>query len=163
MCALLRTTEYLTLVALTHKQAQLRCLPYMYSYIINHDQAVRLTTDRMNTSLHSQYTAKHLKLSPTQLYEHLMHILVYLGRSRNLGTTFSAHVPDADKLIVYTDSDWGVMRSTTGFVILLAGAAIVAVSCRVSVRKSILNTSPITRPPQGERPSRRHCRKLGRK
>ena len=35
---------------------------------------------------------------PTEeLYECLMHILVYLGRSRNLGTTYSAHVPDAGK------------------------------------------------------------------
>ena len=31
---------------------------------------------------------------------------------------------------MYADSDWGVTRSTTGFVILLAGAAIVAVSRR---------------------------------
>ena len=27
-----------------------------------------------------------------------MHVLVYLGRTRNLGCTFSAHVPDASKL-----------------------------------------------------------------
>ena len=33
---------------------------------------------------------------PTEgLYSCMMHVLVYLGRSRNLGTTYSAHVPDA--------------------------------------------------------------------
>ena len=33
---------------------------------------------------------------PTEgLYDCLMHILVYLGRSRNLGVTFSAYVPGA--------------------------------------------------------------------
>ena len=68
---------------------------------------------------------------PTEeLYECLMHVLVYLGRSRNLGTTFSAHVPDANKLKAYADSNWSVTRSTTGFVIMLAGAAITAVSRR---------------------------------
>ena len=65
-----------------------------------------------------------------ELYEHLMHVLVYLGRSRNLGTTFSAHVDEADKIKVYADSNWGVTRSVTGFVIMLAGAAFVAVSRR---------------------------------
>ena len=59
-----------------------------------------------------------------------MHVLVYLGRSRNVGITFSAHVPDASKMKAYADSNWGVTRSVTGFVIMLAGAAIVAVSRR---------------------------------
>ena len=49
-----------------------------------------------------------------EMYEHLMHILVYLGRSRNVGTTFSAHVPNADEMIVYADSDWGVTHGVRG-------------------------------------------------
>lgn len=64
------------------------------------------------------------------LYDCLMHVLVYLGRSRNMGITYSAHMPRADKLIAYADSNWGVTRSTTGFVIMLCGAAITAVSRR---------------------------------
>ena len=68
---------------------------------------------------------------PTEpLYECLMHVLVYLGRSRNLGTTFSAHAANADVLHAFADSDWSVTRSTTGYVIMLAGAAIVAASRR---------------------------------
>ena len=59
-----------------------------------------------------------------------MHVLVYLGRSRNLGLTFSAHVPGAAKLSAFADSNWSVTRSVTGFIIMLAGAAIVAVSRR---------------------------------
>ena len=65
------------------------------------------------------------------LYEHgLLHALVYLGRSRNLGCTFSAHVPEASQLKAYADSNWSVTRSVTGFVIMLAGASIIAVSRR---------------------------------
>ena len=52
------------------------------------------------------------------------------GRSRNLGITFSAHVPEAPSVRAFADSNWGVTRSVTGFVIMLAGAAIVAVSRR---------------------------------
>ena len=68
---------------------------------------------------------------PTEeLYECLMHVLVYLGRSRNVGITFSAHMPNADQLMSYADSNWGVTRSTTGFLIMLCGAVICAVSRR---------------------------------
>ena len=67
---------------------------------------------------------------PTEeLYECAMHVLVYLGRNKNLGATFSAHGTDAGKVKVYADSNWNITRSVTGFVILLAGAYIVAV-CR---------------------------------
>ena len=68
---------------------------------------------------------------PTEeLYECLMHVLVYLGRSRNLGITYSAHVPKANELHAYCDSNWSVTRSTTGYNIMLAGAAITCVSRR---------------------------------
>ena len=68
---------------------------------------------------------------PTEeLYECLMHILVYLGRSRNVGTTFSAHMPGAHVLKAYCDANWTTTRSTTGFFIQLAGGTICAVSRR---------------------------------
>ena len=68
---------------------------------------------------------------PTKdLYDCLMHVLVYLGRSRNLGVTYSAHVPDAKLLKAFSDSDWSITRSTTGFVLMLAGGAIGTVSRR---------------------------------
>ena len=65
-----------------------------------------------------------------ELYECAMHVLVYLGRTRKLGTNFSAHVEGADRIRAYADSNWGVTRSVTGFVVTLAGAAISAVSRR---------------------------------
>lgn len=68
---------------------------------------------------------------PTEeLYECLMHVLVYLGRSPNLGTTYSAYAPNANKLIAYADSNWATTRSVTGYLIMLAGAAIIAASRR---------------------------------
>ena len=68
---------------------------------------------------------------PTEeMYECLMHVLVYLGRSRKLGTTYSAHVEFANHLRAFADANWSLTRSTTGYAIMLAGAAIVSVSRR---------------------------------
>eukprot|EP00966_Prymnesium_polylepis_P138711 3205419-Prymnesium_polylepis.1 len=59
-----------------------------------------------------------------QLYVHLVRVLVYLIRTKNLGITYSAHAPHAYKLRARADSNWSEIRSTTGFVIFLAGATI---------------------------------------
>ena len=68
---------------------------------------------------------------PTEeLYDCLLHVLVYLARSANIGTTFSAFAPGGDTLKSYCDSNWATTRSTTGFCIMLAGAAIACVSRR---------------------------------
>ena len=64
------------------------------------------------------------------MYTHLMHVLVYLGRTKHMGTTFSAHVDGAKELRAYADSNWSTTRSTTGFVIFLGGAAIAHTSRR---------------------------------
>ena len=67
---------------------------------------------------------------PTErLYRCLVHILVYLGRTASLGTWFTNHAADKG-LRVFADANWGVTRSVTGFVILLAGAAIAHASRR---------------------------------
>ena len=71
-----------------------------------------------------------LTCATEELYECMMHVLVYLGRSRNLGTTFSAHGEDASKVKVYCDANWGTTRSTTGYCIMLAGGSVVCVSRR---------------------------------
>ena len=47
-----------------------------------------------------------------------------------MGTTFSAWVAGARDLKAYCDANWSVTRSTTGFFIMLAGAAISCVSRR---------------------------------
>jgi len=65
-----------------------------------------------------------------EIYSHLMRVLVYLGRTRTLGTCYSAHAEEARKLIVYADANWSVTRSTTGFCILLAGGAVATASRR---------------------------------
>lgn len=61
---------------------------------------------------------------PTQgMYDHAIRILVYLGRTHSLGLTYSKHA-EKPGLECYADSDWSIRRSTTGFVIMYAGAAI---------------------------------------
>ena len=61
---------------------------------------------------------------PTEkLYDCLIRVLVYLGRTRKMGTTFT-DVGERKALHAYADSDWSTTRSTTGFVIFLGNGAI---------------------------------------
>ena len=51
-------------------------------------------------------------------------VLVHLGRTRTLGVNFSKHAPRASELYRRADANWRTTRSTSGFIIFLAGAAI---------------------------------------
>jgi len=57
-------------------------------------------------------------------------VLVYLARTKKIGTMFSAHTDGAKKLRAYADAHWTTTRSTTGFVIMPAGGAIAHASRR---------------------------------
>ena len=57
------------------------------------------------------------------MYECMTRVLVYLCRSRTMGTTFT-NVGESKHLHAFADSNWAVTRSTTGFVIFLGNAAI---------------------------------------
>ena len=60
---------------------------------------------------------------PTEeLYECAVRVLVYLVRTKKLGARYSKHAPNASKLWALADSNWRETRSTSGFVIFLAGA-----------------------------------------
>ena len=78
-----------------------------------------------------------LTICTEELYTHLKRVLVYLARTRSLGVTYSAHVDGADKLVAYADSDWSTTRSTTGYVVTLAGASI----CHASRRQHCITMS----------------------
>ena len=65
-----------------------------------------------------------------EMYQWLLRTLVYLGRTRQMGVTYSSRATDAGVLRCYADSNWSETRSTTGFVIMLAGAAIAHASKR---------------------------------
>ena len=56
-------------------------------------------------------------------------VLVYLGRTRKLGITYSKHAPRATELWALADSNWRHIRSTSGFCIFL-GAGAVSTGCR---------------------------------
>ena len=71
-----------------------------------------------------------LTFATEELYECMFRVLIYLGSTLKLGVTYSAHVENAGKLLCFADSDWDTTRSTTGFVIMLAGAAIASASRR---------------------------------
>jgi hypothetical protein len=59
-----------------------------------------------------------------------MRVLIYLGRTRNLGITFSNRGEKAKVLRCYADANWTETRSTTGYVMLLAGGAVAHASKR---------------------------------
>ena len=66
---------------------------------------------------------------PTEaLYECAMRVLVYLGRTRSLGTAFCAE--GGNVLHAYADANWQTTRSTSGYVIFLGGGAIAHASRR---------------------------------
>jgi hypothetical protein len=71
-----------------------------------------------------------LTICTEELYANLERVLVYLARTKKIGTTFSAHTNGARKLRAYADANWTTTRSTTGFVIMLAGGAIAHASRR---------------------------------
>ena len=67
---------------------------------------------------------------PTQdMYDHALRILVYMGRTHSLGMTYSKHAGQ-NRFECFADSDWNVRRSTTGWVIMLGGAAVGFASSR---------------------------------
>jgi len=71
-----------------------------------------------------------LTIYTEELYANLERVLVYLARTKKIGTTFSADTDSAKKLRAYADANWTTTRSTTGFVIMLAGGAIAHASRR---------------------------------
>ena len=71
-----------------------------------------------------------LTFATEQMYYCLVRVLVYLVRTKSIGTTFSSNTPTARMLRARADSNWSEKRSTTGFVIFLADAAINAHSRR---------------------------------
>ena len=58
-----------------------------------------------------------------------MRVLVYLGRTRSLGITYSRSA-ERPELHAYADSNWSTTRSITGFVIFLGGAYVHAAARR---------------------------------
>jgi hypothetical protein len=56
--------------------------------------------------------------------------LLYMAHSSELGMTIDGNLPDAGVLDAESDSDWSVGHSTTGFLLFLAGCAIVYSSKR---------------------------------
>lgn len=62
------------------------------------------------------------------MYQALMRVLVYLGRSPKIGITFSRH--SDQRLRCFADSNWSVTRSTTGYCMMLCGGVISANSHR---------------------------------
>ena len=65
-----------------------------------------------------------------ELHECMMRVLVYLGRTPEVGATYTNVGPHAATLRAYADSNWAETRSTTGYTIQLANATIASTSKR---------------------------------
>ena len=57
-------------------------------------------------------------------------VMTYMAQTADLEMTIDGDAPDADTLIAESDSDWSIGHSTTGFVLVLAGIAVVYSSKR---------------------------------
>ena len=78
---------------------------------------------------------------PTEeLYRCAERILVYLGRTAKVGTTFAGKGDGAGMLRAYADSNWTETRSTTGYCIMLGDATVDAASRR---QHCITMSSPV--------------------
>ena len=64
-------------------------------------------------------------------------VLVYLGQHAGDGLTYDGTVPDADVLVGYSDSNWTVGHSTTGYTIEIANASV----CYASKRQHCISLS----------------------
>eukprot|EP00966_Prymnesium_polylepis_P002561 58944-Prymnesium_polylepis.1 len=51
-------------------------------------------------------------------------VIAYMGQNASHGLTFDGQTAGADVLHAYSDSDWSVKQSTSGWVIKLAGVAV---------------------------------------
>jgi hypothetical protein len=68
--------------------------------------------------------ARALTFPTDTLRGYVQRAIAYLAQHDDDGITYDGTVADADVLTAYSDSDWGVRQSTTGWVIKLAGAAV---------------------------------------
>ena len=59
-----------------------------------------------------------------KMLAHMERVLVYLARTASLATNYNADAPRARTLYARSDSDWSVRRSTSGYVISLAGGSV---------------------------------------
>ena len=57
-------------------------------------------------------------------------VMVYLAQTASDGITFDGHAADAAELVCYSDSDWAIGHSTTGWCMMLAGAVVAYLSKR---------------------------------
>ena len=57
-------------------------------------------------------------------------IIAYLSQNDSRGITYCGTVKDGEILTAYSDSDWALTNSTTGYAILLAGSAVAWASRR---------------------------------
>jgi hypothetical protein len=56
--------------------------------------------------------------------------IVYLAQTARLGVVYDGHAPQADTLRALSDSDWAIGHSTTGWLLMLAGACVFYASKR---------------------------------
>ena len=68
--------------------------------------------------------ARCMTFPTDRMRAHAERALVFLGQQAALGITFDGSARNADELITYSDSDWAVAHSTTGYVACYAGACI---------------------------------------
>ena len=102
----------------------------MNRYAALYGSLLHVTKYRPEVSAALGYCGTCLTFPTETLYRCLLRILVYLSRTRNLGTRFTGKADDAKVLRAYADANWDLTRSVTGFMIMLACGTILSCSKR---------------------------------
>ena len=75
---------------------------------------------------------RHLRPSPlrsAELERHADRTIVYLAQMASRGVTFDGNAAYAGRMSMYSDSDWAVGHSTTGWALMFAGDVVSGVRC----------------------------------
>ena len=78
--------------------------------------------------------ARAMDFGTEELFQCALYGLVFLGQTHEDGITYSRHAPEADQLVWWSDSDWAVVRSTTGGTgqLLLVGRSMPSAVSRIA-------------------------------
>jgi len=78
---------------------------------------------RADTCASISRLARALTFPTPELEKEADQCIVYLAQTASMSLTFDGHALDATRLVCYSDSDWAVGHSTTGYACHLAGAS----------------------------------------
>ena len=79
---------------------------------------------RLDAAFTVNMCARCLAFPTAEMDAHADRCIAYMAQHADYGLTFDAGMPNASRLVAYSDSSWDVTHSTTGFGLMYGGAAV---------------------------------------